>query len=329
METFGDGRQAYLRTGGIAMAVALLGCLSIPVASQAADTVRIGLPTKTYWPTIVTEAARTMKLFEKEGLTAEPTVYRGGAECFEAVAAGAADVILDPPSLVATGRNRGVMTKLVAGGSTESSGWHLMVGTGSKVQTLKDLDGKKLGITSAGSASDFLALWAVQHGKINVTRVPLGGGGLVPNLLSGNVDAVVLYSPLSYQLLSSKEARSLVNFATDMPANLTSGWIATDKIVAEQPQLVQRTLNALYGGLKYLRENRDFAVKLIAEVDEIPPDIAAMEYENTILKLLPSGEMRPEWIDASLDLARLGGMKDMAPTDAIYTTQFKPMPAAP
>src|SRR5665213_697727 len=64
--------------------------LAVPALSHA-ETVRIGLPTKTYWPTTVAEAAKAQKLFEKEGITAEITIYRGGADCFEALAAGAAD----------------------------------------------------------------------------------------------------------------------------------------------------------------------------------------------------------------------------------------------
>src|SRR5262245_36676008 len=34
---------------------------------QAANTVRIGVPTKTYFPTIIAETAIRQKLFEKEG----------------------------------------------------------------------------------------------------------------------------------------------------------------------------------------------------------------------------------------------------------------------
>jgi NitT/TauT family transport system substrate-binding protein len=86
-------------------ATALLGAQ----AASCAETVRIGLPTKTYWPTTVAEAAKSQKLFEKEGITAELTIYRGGAETFEAMAAGAADLILDAPSLPAAGRRKGVM----------------------------------------------------------------------------------------------------------------------------------------------------------------------------------------------------------------------------
>src|ERR1700712_4967075 len=89
--------------------------LVVPVMAQAVETVRIGLPTKTYWPTTIAETAVRQKLFEKEGIAAELTIYRGGAETFEAMAAGAADVILDASSLVAAGRKKGVMSKV--GGS--------------------------------------------------------------------------------------------------------------------------------------------------------------------------------------------------------------------
>ena len=43
-------------------AATVLGASGI---AQAADTVRIGLPTKTYWPTTIAETAVRQKLFEK------------------------------------------------------------------------------------------------------------------------------------------------------------------------------------------------------------------------------------------------------------------------
>src|ERR1700712_3446255 len=100
--------------------------LAAPGISRA-EMVRIGVPTKTYWPTTVAEAAKAQKYFEKEGITAEITIYRGGAETFEALAAGAADVILDAPFLPAAGRKKGVMSKVVANGSMGNFGWQLMV----------------------------------------------------------------------------------------------------------------------------------------------------------------------------------------------------------
>jgi ABC-type nitrate/sulfonate/bicarbonate transport system substrate-binding protein len=280
----------------------------------------------------VAEAAKAQKLFEKEGITAELTVYRGGAECFEALAAGAADLILDAPSLPAAGRKKGVMSKVVANGAMGNFGWQLMVPAKSPLG-IKDLNGKKVGITSAGSGSDLLALWTIQDKKVDFTRVPVGGGGLVPNLLAGNIDAAVVYSPLSFQIAKSGEGHAILDYAVDVPPNLTSGWIATDKFAKEKPEVLQKALNALYGGLMFMRKNREEAVKLIAELYEMPSDIAAAEYENTILKLETDGDMAAphtvEALQASLDMAKLGGMKDLAPATEIISTEFKPVPTKP
>jgi ABC-type nitrate/sulfonate/bicarbonate transport system substrate-binding protein len=305
--------------------------LSAPTLSHA-ETIRIGLPTKTYWPTTVAEAAKAQKLFEKEGITAELTVYRGGAECFEALAAGAADLILDAPSLPAAGRKKGVMSKVVANGAMGNFGWQLMVPAKSPLG-IKDLNGKKVGITSAGSGSDLLALWTIQDKKVDFTRVPVGGGGLVPNLIAGNIDAAVVYSPLSFQIAKSGEGHVILDYAVEVPPNLTSGWIATDKFAHEKPEVLQKALNALYGGLMYMRNNREAAIKLIADLYEMPGDIAAAEYENTILKLETDGDMgaphTTEALQASLDMAKLGGMKDLAPASEIISTEFKPVPTRP
>ena len=234
-------------------ALALLAIAALLTASAVAraETIRVGLPTKTYWPTTVAETAVRQKLFEKEGITAELTIYRSGAETFEGMAAGAADIILDPPSLVSAGRKKGVMSKIVANASMGNFGWQLMVPAKSTLE-VKDLNGKKVAITAAGSGSDLLALWTIQDRKIDFTRVPVGGGGIVPNLLAGNVDAAVVYSPLSFQILKSGEARTILDYSTAVPPNLTAGWIVMDKFAEEKPAVVQKALNALYGAVQFL-----------------------------------------------------------------------------
>jgi ABC-type nitrate/sulfonate/bicarbonate transport system substrate-binding protein len=297
--------------------------------ASAADTIRVGLPTKTYWPTTIAETAVRQKLFEKEGIQAELTIYRSGAETFEGMAAGAADIILDPPSLVSAGRKKGVMSRIVANAAMGNFGWQLMVPTKSTID-VKDLNGKKVAITAAGSGSDLLALWTIQDKKIDFTRVPVGGGGLVPNLLAGNVEAAVVYSPLSFQLSKSGEARAILDYATAVPPNLTAGWIVLDKLADAKPQLVQKAVNALYGAVAFMRANRDVTVKLIAELYEMPPEIASLEYDNTIMKLETSGDMGAVNVNAavqlSLDLAKLGGLKDIVPVEDVISTKFKPIP---
>ena len=300
--------------------------------AYAADTIRVGLPTKTYWPTTIAETAVRQKLFEMEGIKAELTVYRSGAETFEGMAAGAADIILDPPSLVSAGRKKGVMSRIVANAAMGNFGWQLMVPAKSTLE-VKDLNGKKVGITAAGSGSDLLALWTIQDRKIDFTRVPVGGGGLVPNLLAGNVDAAVVYSPLSFQVAKSGEAKTILDYATAAPPNLTAGWIVLDKFAEAKPDVAQKAVNALYGAVQYMRANRDVTVKLIADLYEMPVEIAAMEYDNTIMKLETDGNMGaanvPAAVQLSLDLAKLGGLKDIVPVEDVISTRFRPVPTKP
>ena len=316
-------RRAML--AGAAAAAAGLPRFAI---AQSRDKIRIGVPTKTYWPTIVCETAIRQKLFDKAGVDVELTIYRGGAEGFEALAAGAADLILNASSSVAAGLKKGVNAKCVANGANGYYGWYLMVKPDSKVTKVEDLAGKKVGITSAGSGSDILALWTVAARKVNFTRVPLGGGGLIPNLLSGNIDATVLYSPLTYKEMQAKEARQIIDYGVEVPPHSAASWIATDKIIKDKPAVLQKALNGIYGCLAFLQDdkNRDASVKIVAEIDEIPDAIAAAELEGNIKHLSSDGAFTKEWMERALEMARLIGMTDLAPVDQIYIETFKPVP---
>ncbi len=295
---------------------------------QGKEKIRIGTPTKTYFPTIIAETAIRQKLFEKEGIEGELTIYRSGAEGFEAVAAGAADIVYNSSSSVAGGLRKGVNVRCVGNGALAYYGWHLVVKSDSPIKQISDLKGKKVGITSAGSGTDILARWTLQTHKLDFTRVPVGGGGLVPNLLTGNIDAAVLYSPLTYQMLQANQARSLIDYGTAVPEHSTGSWIATDRAIKERPEAVQKALNAIYGGLAHLRDpkNRNDVIKFLASVNEIKDPVAAAELDENIVKLSPNGEFRKEWMDRALEMARLIGMTDLAPVEEMYVTTFKPVP---
>jgi NitT/TauT family transport system substrate-binding protein len=322
-KTPANGRPDVLRRS-----LLIGGAATLALPRQGRETVRIGVPTKTYFPTIISETAIRQKLFEKEGIKAELTIYRSGAEGFEAIAAGAADIIFNSTMSVAGGLTKGVKVRNVANGGLGYYGWYLVVKPDSPIKQVSDLAGKKVGITAAGSGSDILALWTQQNYKVSFTRVPVGGGGLVPNLLTGNIDATVIYSPLSFQLFLDKQARMLIDFGEAVPPHSTGSWIATDRIINERPQVLQKAINALYGGLAFLTadKNRATAIKLIAEIDEIPERVAAEELDKSIKKLSHDGEFRKEWVERALDMAKLIGMTNLAPVDETYVTKFKPVP---
>ena len=129
-------------------------------------------------------------------------------------------------------------------------------------------------------------------------------------------------------MFQEKQARSLIDFGSAVPPHMTGAWMALDKFIKDKPVVLQKTLNALYGGLAFLQDpkNRAEAIKMIAEIDEIPPAIAEAELDNNIVKLSRDGEMTKDTMARALDMGRLIGMTDLAPVEDIYVTTFRPVP---
>ena len=110
-----------------------------------------------------------------------------------------------------------------------------------------------------------------------------------------------------------------------MPANLIGGWTATEKNLTERRAFIQKGLNALYGALEYMRNNPDYAIKTIATNNELPIEIARMEYEKTFLRLSRDGQVKLATVEKAIELAAASGVKDMAPAAEV----FQNMPITP
>ncbi len=225
-----SGWALALKSAALAGVAALVCSLGGTLAS-AQETIRIGLPTKTYYPTIIAETALRQGLFAKEGIKAELTIYRSGGETFEAGAAGAADLQLNSAALIAGGPQEGRHDQ---GRGRRSARLLRLVSDGE--DRLQDQPAS-LSSRARRSASRRPApaptcspCGRCRASKLKFTNVPLGGGGLVPNMLSGNVDAVVLYSPLSFKMMQEKQGRSLLDFGASVEPHLSGLWIADRQV---------------------------------------------------------------------------------------------------
>jgi len=103
-----------------------------------------------------------------------------------------------------------------------------------------------------------------------------------------------------------------------MPPNQIGGWAATEKNLTERRAFIQKGLNALYGALEYMRNNPEYAIKTIAENNELSPAIAKMEFEKTFLRLSRDGQTKLPAVEKALELAAASGVKDMAPAAELF-----------
>ena len=307
----------------------LTGAAAVVAAAVAGpaigqDVVRIG-GTGNYGPVLPVAAAEELKLFDKAGVKVAFTNFAGGSASMEGLAANEVDLINFFPPGLALAKRGGVKATVVSAGTVTPRGWHVVVGKNSPIKSLKDLAGKKVGITANGSTTDFFGLWAANEAGGAITRVPLGGAGLVPNLLSGNVDAIVAYPPLSYRLLLSGDGRSLVHFGEAMKPNLPDVWIASDAIIQKNPEGLRKAMVGLYSAIVYMQSNPEWAINFIMKKTGLDRPIATEEYNNTIKGLSADGMFNEAWMAESLKLATLAGIKDVPAPASMMTTRFVPI----
>src|SRR5262249_18823381 len=156
-----------------------------------------------------------------------------------------------PPG-VALAVKKGIKERIVGIGSAKPLGWHIVSMSSSPVHTLKDLAGKKIGVTAKGATSDFFGLWGAKKAAVTAETVPIGAPGLVPTLKSGQIDAAVLNSPLSYRLILPGDGRSLVDLGTEMEPTLPDVWVATQAMIDSNPKAVEGVLRAIYRATAYM-----------------------------------------------------------------------------
>ncbi|HWL83136.1 MAG TPA: ABC transporter substrate-binding protein [Roseomonas sp.] len=313
------------RAALVAAGAGLLASTTLPRPAFAQVTkLRVG-GTPNYGPVLPVHAANALGLFKKLGLEVEFTGFSGGSAAMEAVAAGEADLVNYFPPGVALAKQRGVAATIIAAGTLTPRGWKIMAKKGSPLTGIKDLARKKIGVTANGSTTDFFALWAGQQAGGMVSRIPLGGGGMIPGLLSGNVDAIVAYPPLSYRLESSGDGKVLVDLGAAMPPNLPDVWVAPDSALQQRGEAIQKALVGIYSAVRHMKQNPDWTIRFIEEESKFPPEVARLEYENTIKNLSDDGSIKEEWVENSLGLARLAGMQDLPPAKSMFSTRFLPV----
>ncbi|MBJ7275796.1 ABC transporter substrate-binding protein [Marinobacter salarius] len=289
---------------------------------HAAEKVDIGLSVPNFGPYAAVYVADELGYYADEGLEVQITAFRGGSAAQQALASDAMDIINYFPPGAAVAIERGVEQKVVAVGAARPDGWHMMVKVGSSIEKPEDLDGRRVGITGKNSTTDYYALWVADQYGIEIETVPVGGAGMIPALLSDQVDAISAFSPLTYRLMVSGDGRSLVDYAKDMPPTLPDVWVASQDMIDKHPEQVEGVLRAMYRATRYMQENRDYSIDFLRKfTGEDDPEVLRLEYEVGIMNRATSANIEPEWLKASLGLAGDSGSGALSP-DEVYTDQF-------
>src|SRR5215468_9916206 len=238
--------------------------LHLVTPSLALDTVRLGKAVPNSFAFGAAEVGIEARIFEKEGIEIEVTSFRGDAQLQQALAAGSLDVGLGSgPGLGF--RVKGAPMIGVAAMYGPPRNLALLVSAKSPIKSVADLKGKRIGVTTAGSLTDWLVRELSRRqgwGSDGIVIAPLGQmQARLAAMDRGELDGAVLEAANGYELEEAGRTRNLILFGDIVKHFYTHVIFATDEIVDRRPQLLQRFLRGWFKTVAFMKANRDFTVK--------------------------------------------------------------------
>src|SRR6201998_373928 len=184
--------------GRIAAALFALVLASPLAAAETKITIAVGGGAcLCYLPTVL---AKQLGEYEKAGVTVDLVDLKGGSDALKAVLGGSADVVSgyfdhcvnlaakkqELQSFVVYDRYPGLVLALSPAHTNE-------------IKSIKDLAGKKVGISAPGSSTDFFLKYLLKKNGVDPASVAVIGVGLggtaVAAMEQGQIDAAVMLDP--------------------------------------------------------------------------------------------------------------------------------------
>lgn len=316
---------------------ALAGSLALFRVGQAraAETLRVGKAVVENIGFLPVDIGNEFGLFQQQGLTVEVLDFAGGAKIAQAMAAGAVDISLSGGPDMAFAA-KGAPQIAIASIAESSSFMALVTGPSSTARDIADLKGKKIGITSPGSLTDWLAEQLNRVGgwtsdADRVTKVAVGGStpAVVAALKTGQVDASIGSLQLGYLLEEQREGRLLFECSRYVGAIELYTIFASTVLTQQKPDLVWRFLKGWIDAIAFMKSHKDETVRTAAKVMGNSPAVVSRTYDKLMAKFSADGRFSPQAL-ATLatsfsDLKTLTGPVDMT---KLYTEQFLPARSA-
>lgn len=206
--------------------------------------------------------------FAEQGLEIDMQDMKGGSKALQALQGGSADVVsgyYEHTIRMQTQEGKGI-TSFV--NFARYPGLVLVVGKKAegKIQSVKDLKGATVGVSSPGSATHAFANFLLSKEGLKPSDISVVGIGLgstaVAALEQGSVDAAVLLDPAVTQLLNRDSIKILIDTRTDADTRnvFGSGYAAgslytTTDFLEKNPVVVQRMTNAIVKALRFIDTN--------------------------------------------------------------------------
>ena len=219
--------------------------------------------------------ADKMGYFKEQGLTVNNHLMTGPSENAPLVASGTAGIcfgsIYNNIAVAANGVKVKVLAPTANAGGTQS----VVARKGLELKSAKDLEGKKIGMTSGAGVLIAIRNMCEELGvDINkIQFVNLQASEQLAALEKGDIDAMAVWEPWVGKAINMGGTLLFSGTASNLPENKGPvHWIdfymtvqATEDFYNKHPEETKKFLAALVKATTYINENREEAAKIIAK----------------------------------------------------------------
>lgn len=302
----------WKKIGVVFWGVMLGFCLSSGQSAVAGPKLKIGTVPMAY-----TLHFDFLPAFGKEeGLDIEVIDFKSSSDENQAIAAGS----LDGGNVGALGTNvlftKGVPVKIISG--TVRGGSDFVVS--SSAQTVKDLEGKKIGATK-GATSEILAKFQMKKAGVTSTWINLPHAQLAIAMAQKDVDAIAAGEPWAGIAVSKGIGKRLPGFNVyDSPARAVSGaFVLSEKLIKESPDTVQKLVNAFVKAIVFSNKKQDEYIKHAVEKLKISEEEVRIALKNSEITY----QVFPEEWPALASMAKeLGYIQEVADYSKAFDLTF-------
>jgi NitT/TauT family transport system substrate-binding protein len=322
---------AALKTWSIAGAVAagLLAGVAIAPAANAADKLRLGKAVPNSFAFGMAEVGIQAKIYEQEGIDLEVVSFRGDAQMQQALASGAVDVGYGSgPAMGFHAKN--VPAVAVASLYGRPQNLCLVVPPNSPIKSAADLKGKRVGVTTLGSLTDWLVRETSRQegwGSDGITVMPLGSmQARLAAVDRGELDGLILEAASGYQLEDEGKGKPVLFFGDLVHDFYTHVIFATDALIEKRPDVLRRYLRGTFKTIAFMKANKEFAVKSEAKTIAVSEAVAAKVYDVQMSAFSTDGTFDPKAVDTIRRSLKELGILDFQPDPkTLYLDKFVPV----
>jgi len=270
---------------GILLAVLVAFQSAAAGSAFAADTLNVGKADANASPILPVNVADKLGIFKKHGLEVEIANFTGGSKVSQAMVAGSIDIGVGAGTEMAFVA-KGAPIIAVCDDAPPIPFIGIAVPWDSPIKSIDQLKGKKIGISSAGSLTDWLASELAHHqgwGPNGVTKVAIGNGAaaVLAAFRTGAIDADISVTSNIFNWEDKKQGRLLIPVSKYV-GNIAAGAIyATQHLIATNPDALRRFLAAWLETVAYIDTHKAETVKIESEVTGYSQSVMAKEYDVT------------------------------------------------